>query len=440
MRTIRSALMALALLASTTAASAQDAKITIVTSFSKDVTEPLVAGFKAATPGVQVEVLNKNAAAGVAYARETASNPADLFWASDPEAFEVLKAAKLLAAYKPTATGIPASVNNYPVNDPAGFYTGFALSGYGIEYNTRYLQAKKLPVPKQWDDLKQPIYFGHVGISAPSRSGTTHLTMEALLQGMGWEKGWATMLEIGGNLAAVSERSYGVPDAVNNGQYGLGMVIDFFGLSAKASGFPIEFVYPKITALVPANVAILAGSKNEKTAQAFIEFLLSPKGQELLLDPKLSRLPVRPETYAKAPADFPNPFKNAALGAEVKFDVVKSQSRYEVVNALFDSLITYRLKELNAAWKAVHDAEAKFGGKPTGEAATLLADARKLLTTVPVSETQASDPSFASSFQAHAGGKAPAARQAEIEEQWNQGALKAYATAREKAEQAAKAK
>ena len=121
-------------------------------------------------------------------------------------------------------------------------------------------------------------------ISAPSRSGTTHLTVETILQGEGWQKGWATLLEIGGNLAQVSDRSFGVPDAVNSGQYGIGIVIDFFGLSAKASGFPVEFVYPTITTIVPANVGIIANARNQRAAEAFVEFLLSEDGQQLLLD------------------------------------------------------------------------------------------------------------------------------------------------------------
>src|SRR4029450_10327103 len=104
-------------------------------------------------------------------------------------------------------------VGVYPVNDPAGFYTGFAASGYGIMFNTRYMRANGLPAPKEWGDRKKPIYHGHVGISAPSRSGTTHLTVETILQGEGWDKGWATLLEIGGNLAQVSDRSVGGPGA-----------------------------------------------------------------------------------------------------------------------------------------------------------------------------------------------------------------------------------
>ena len=84
-----------------------------------------------------------------------------------------------------------------------------------------------------------------MALSSPSRSGTTHLTVETILQGEGWDKGWSQLLEISGNSAQITERSFGVPDGVNNGQFGIGIVIDFFGLSSKYSGFPVEFVYPR---------------------------------------------------------------------------------------------------------------------------------------------------------------------------------------------------
>src|SRR5262249_41113839 len=275
------------------------------------------------------------------------------WWATPPHHFGVQKKDKLLLNYPPKASGIAQKVGTYPVNDPDGYFTGFAASGYGIMFNTRYLRANNIPAPKEWDDLKKPIYFGHVGISTPSRSGTTHLTVETVLQGEGWDKGWETLLEIGGNLAQVSDRSFGVPDAVNSGQYGVGIVIDFFGLSAKASGFPVEFVYPSVTTIVPANVGIIANAKNQKAAEAFVAFLLSEEGQQILLDPKIQRLPVRATTYSKAPAGYPNPFTDKSLGAKVNFNADLSEGRYELLNSLFDRLITFRLKELNAAWKAI---------------------------------------------------------------------------------------
>ena len=67
-------------------------------------------------------------------------------------------------------------------------------------WNERYVKANKLPEPKEWQDLAKPVYFDHVSIAAPSRSGTTHLTIETILQGEGWDKGWRTIKEMAGNF------------------------------------------------------------------------------------------------------------------------------------------------------------------------------------------------------------------------------------------------
>jgi ABC-type Fe3+ transport system substrate-binding protein len=431
---------AVALIGTPALAQGIEDKLVIVTSFSKDITGPYAAAFQKKYPGTKVEVQNRNTAAAIAFIRETQSSPPDIFWASSPDAFEVLKKNSLLQKYKPKASGIADKVGVYPINDPDNFFTGFAASGYGIMYNTRYMKANSLPAPKEWDDLKKPIYFGHVGISAPSRSGTTHLTVETVLQGEGWDKGWATMLEIGGNLAQVSDRSFGVPDAVNSGQYGLGIVIDFFGLSAKASGFPVEFVYPTVTTIVPANVGVIAHAKNQKAAEAFVEFLLSEEGQQILLDPKIQRLPVRMASYDKAPAGYPNPFKDKKLGSGVNFNADVSEGRYALLNSLYDRMITFRLKELNAAWKAIHDAEKKLGAGASAGAKKMIADARKLATSVPVTEKEASDPSIAGAFRELKKGEKAAGRQAEFEEKWDSFAVKNYAEAKALAEKAASGK
>jgi ABC-type Fe3+ transport system substrate-binding protein len=417
-------------------AQAIENRLVIVTSFSKDVTDPFAQAFQKKYPGTRVEVQNRNTNAAVTFIRETRSSPPDIMWASAPDAFEVLKKDKLLFKYQSQAPGIAQKVGTYPINDPDGFFTGFAASGYGIMFNTRYLRANNIPAPKEWEDLKKPVYFGHVGISAPSRSGTTHLTVETVLQGEGWDKGWATLLEIGGNLAQVSDRSFGVPDAVNSGQYGVGIVIDFFGLSAKASGFPVEFVYPSVTTIVPANVGIIANAKNQKAAEAFVEFLLSDEGQQILLDPKIQRLPVRLATYDKAPAGYPNPFKDTSIGAKVSFKAELSEARYELLNSLYDRVVTFRLKELNAAWKAIHDAEQRLGANASAAAKGLLAQARKLATSVPITEKEASDPAIAGAFQEVKPGQKPAGRQAEFEAKWDAAVVKSYADAKALAERA----
>ncbi|PWS34290.1 ABC transporter substrate-binding protein [Falsiroseomonas bella] len=422
------------------AQTALEQRVVIITSFSRDVTTPFVQAFERAHPGTKVEVQNRSTTAAVAFIRETRSSPPDLMWASAPDAFEVLKAGNLLAKPQIDTSGIPPRVGGGPTHDPEGHYFGFAVSGYGIMYNTRYLRANNLPVPREWADLKKPIYHGHVGISSPSRSGTTHLTVETILQGEGWEAGWAQLLEIAGNFAQVSDRSFGVPDAVNSGQYGIGIVIDFFGFSAKASGFPVEFVYPSVTTLVPANIAMVQNAPNPNAARAFIQFLLSPAGQEVLLDPKVMRLPVRPETYAKAPQGFPNPFTDASLGARVRFDNDLSEKRYELLNSLFDRLVTFRLRELTAAWKAVHEAEAALARRDNAEGRRLVAEARVKLTRVPITAEQAIDPATAGAFQPTRPNRPAGPRQAQLEEEWDRFAVANYAEARQLAERARSAR
>jgi ABC-type Fe3+ transport system substrate-binding protein len=414
-------------------------KLVIVTSYPPDTTVTVGKAFTKAT-GIKVEMLKKKTTAGIKYLQETASNnTSDMFWASAPDAFEVLKGDDLLQKYKVKVTGIPEKVGAFPINDPDGYYKGFAASGYGIMWNTRYLKAKKLPVPKTWADLAKPVYHGHVGMSAPSRSGTTHLTVETLLQGEGWEKGWARWKDIAGNFKTVTERSFGVPDGVNSGQFGLGVVIDFFGLASKASGFPVDFLYPPVTTLVPANIAIVKNAPNPKAAAAFIEYLLSPAGQEVLLDPKIRRLPVNPATYAKAPPGFPNPFKDKSIGSAVKFDLQLSKNRYSVVNSLFDVMITYRLDELRAATKAIQAAEAVLMGKSNAKARKMIDEAKALISKMPITAAQAGAEGFNKIFKKKRK-KATTkvtGRQAEVEQEWDALVKANYAKATEMANKAA---
>ncbi|WP_428424014.1 ABC transporter substrate-binding protein [Pararhizobium sp.] len=414
---------------------AQDGgKVTVITSFSKDVTDPFKASFEAANPGCTLDVQNKSTSAGVKFVDETKSNnQVDLFWASAPDAFENLKGRALLAKFTPSVTGLPEKVGSYPVNDPQGYYFGFAASGYGIMSNDRYLEANKLPQPREWSDLLKPEYHDHIAIAAPSRSGTTHLTIETILQGEGWEKGWATLTGIGGNLQQVTERSFGVPDAVNSGQTGIGVVIDFFAFSAQASGFPVSFSYPSVTTVVPANIGIITNAPNQKGAEAFVNYLLSEKGQAVLLEPTIRRLPINPALYAKAPEGFPNPFKDPRFQSMITFDSDISKKRTDVVDALFDQLITFQLDSLRDATKAVHEADKALAANNQAEARALLEEARKLISAMPVTADEAASDETRAAFT---GGEEKTARQAELEQKWAAFAGEKYAAAKAKAEQA----
>lgn len=435
----RPMILALALAAGFGLSAAYAGTVTVITSFPKELTGAYKTAFEKANPGIRLEILNKNTVQGIAYVRELpAGQRPDVFWASAPDAFEVLAKQKLLSNVADLKNpAVPAKVGNYPVNDPQGLYLGQALAGYGLMWNTRYLAAHKLPAPKAWSDLTKPVYFGHVATSAPSRSGTTHLTVETLLQGLGWNAGWRELLEIGGNCAAVTERSFGVPDGVNNGQFGIGLVIDFFGLASKYSGFPVEFIYPDLTAVVPANIGLIDGGRNADEAKKFIAYSVSADGQQLLLEPKISRLPVLPlaQLGAKVPAGYPDAYA-IAKRAKVHFDSDLSEARYNVVASLFDQTITFRLKELQAATKAIHEAAAALAKKPDAKAQQLLTQARELAFTPVVDEKLAADKDFLAVFSANKKDAAANKQLTGLEDRWNAKARENYERARTLAEQA----
>jgi phosphoglycerate transport regulatory protein PgtC len=418
---------------------AQAGTVSVVTSFPKELTEAYKKAFEARNPTIKIEILNKNTTASIAYIKELpVGQRPDVMWASAPDAFEVLARDKLLqSAPEVKNPEAPAKVGNYPINDPAGFYYGQALAGYGLMWNTRYMQANKVPAPKEWADLVRPEYFGHLAMSSPSRSGTTHLTVETILQGEGWEKGWGQMLQISGNCAAVTDRSFAVPDGVNNGQFGIGLVIDFFGLAGKYSGYPVEFIYPTVTAVVPANIALVAGGKNADEAKKFMAFALSREGQELLFDPKISRLPILANASfgPKVPAGYPDAHE-IAKRAKVQFDSKLSSDRYQVVVSLFDQMVSFRLKELQAATKAIHDAERRLKAKPNVQAAELLKQARSYAYSPLVSESMIKDEQFLELFRKNKKDVAVAKQLTGLEDLWNSKAKANYEKARDLAVQA----
>ncbi len=396
-----------------------ESQLFVVSSFPEAVYQRVTQAFERENPDVQVYVLNKKTPAAITYVQEQIAQRPDIFWASSPDALEVLKESGNLQPFRPNVPGVPETLGNYPINDPDGFYTGFAVSGYGMMWNTRYLQRHGLEPPKTWADLVSSAYHRHLGITAPSRSGTTHVIVESLLQDLGWDDGWAYLMEMAGNLATVTARSFSVVEGVNSGRFGIGLVIDFLGLSSKSTGLPVDFAYLPKMPVLPANVAILKEARNPRLAEAFVRFLLSEKGQRILFEPEMRRLPVVPSAYADAPPGYPNPLTDSLFAEAIVFDSQLSRSRYNLVNALFDSMITFQVRRLNAIWSAIHRAEASLRRADHGDSRIAVERARALATRVPVSAAQSTAPEFTSVFVRRQPGRSVPERQAALESEWD---------------------
>ena len=401
--------------------------VLVASSFPKELLSAYKKAFDERHPDYRVEFVNFPATNIISHLRDRApgSRP-DVFWGSSPDSFQALRRHGLLQTIGHLANpDIPARIGKVDINGPENYYLGQALSGYGIMWNKRYLESRSLPTPGAWRDLAKPEYFGHVVMSSPSRSSTTHLIVESILQGTGWNEGWSLILQIAGNCATITERSFDVPNNITRGRFGLGPVVDFLALSGKYSGFPVDFAYAWPSVTTPASIGLISGSKNPDGGKAFIKFTLSREGQGLLLQPEISRLPVLPKVYETRdrPADYPNliDITKSDLPAYAP-DV--SESRYLMVGALFDQIVTFRHHELVEITQLIQSAEKQLRLNPNPEAANAIAKARHLVYRTPVAEDDELLTTKPLRTRAHIA--AIAAREAE----WMRQAAENHATAR----------
>ncbi len=370
----------LALAGPARAAEKQD--LVVVTSYPPSFFEPFRAAFERANADVRVSIVQRNTASASRFVIEKADVPADIFWASAADAFELLKRNGSLRPIAPRDTGAADRVFGYPVNDPEGYYLGFALSGYGFVYNPAHLAKNNLPAPRNWQDLLNPVYSGQIGITTPSRSGTTHLIVEALLQTYGWEEGWAMLSKLGGNLSTVTARSFGVASGVAQRRFSIGITIDFLATTPDFAGAGNVFVLPPDTVFVPASIAILSRARNVPAAERFVDFVLSQAGQKLLLSPAIARIPVDPTLNSNLlPREDGEPLLKSG-----GFDAALSARRYGLVNLIFDDYIVRRRATLARLWKRV--AELEIVEIDGAQRLSMLARARRLLATPPLSASE----------------------------------------------------
>jgi phosphoglycerate transport regulatory protein PgtC len=118
----------------------------------------------------------------------------------------------------------------------------------------------------------------------------------------------------------------------------------------------------------------------------------------------------------------------------VNFNDELSSARRDVVNSLFDHVITFRHKELRESWKNIHAAEAALAKSKSANAAqgrSLVAEARKLASQAPISDKRASDKEVVGAFKSKSGLKA------QLETEWENSARENYAKSKELADKAA---
>jgi ABC-type Fe3+ transport system substrate-binding protein len=330
-------------------------ELVLITPVARTLTDPALAEFtKYAKERWNVNVKTSALAAGtpVAYGRivEWKGRPeADIFWGGESALFDKLAEQKLLAKLdlpKAVVDGVPASIGKpkpIPLKDPAGFWIGTVLEPYGLVYHPKLLARLGVPVPKDWDDLLHPKLKGNVAQCAPTRSSSSHATYEVILQRDGDAKGWEWLKRLAGNTGIFTARSRDVPSVVARGEFAAGFAVpSYMAFEDRLEGHDLRFVAPKTAWITPEPIGVIAGAKHPKAALAFIEFMLSERGQRVAMErgvfpisPKY-RVQGKPGSQAEMAVEFTGGVRSY-FDTEVNniYDDDKAQARYEQVNSQF---------------------------------------------------------------------------------------------------------
>lgn len=334
----------------------------ILTSLPPATTDPFVEAFRADRPGVEVLVLNKNTVSSVEELIRGNPRAFDVFWASSPEAFEILARQGRFD----TDGGCAAAGSSG--------HAPFALSSIGW---TLHVDGA-LSAPETWDELLGPDYEGQIGMAPPSRSGTSHMLVERFLQVRGWTEGWGFLLGLARNLSTVTSRSFAVTDGVRSGRFGLGLTIDFLAGSAQPE---LAFHYGTPAVLFPAQIGVLEGAGDAALGCAFLSLVTGEDGQRLLLQPGIGRIPASDRIRQEAGDLIPPEITTALRSRWLDYNAGLASDRFWAVNILFDLAITDRLDERRALWARL---DALRGVAPYPELDLI---ARQLLR-LPVTESE----------------------------------------------------
>jgi iron(III) transport system substrate-binding protein len=156
--------------------------------------------------------------------------------------------------------------------DPDGLWLGTNVHLLVILQNTRQIPADA--GPKSWEDLLDPKWKGKIAFTDPANSGSayTNLTMLAQLWGNN-DAAWEKVERLVANTKVLNRSSL-VFQGVGNGEFPLGMSLEYAGYQWSSNGAPVKVIYPQDgTVTQMEGVAIIKGGPDIENAKTFTDYI-----------------------------------------------------------------------------------------------------------------------------------------------------------------------
>lgn len=315
------------------------------------------------------------------FANQAKTSGVDVFWGGGTtghnEAFKngMADKIKLTPALEKQ---IPKTVAGMPLGNKENTYISQAMSSFGIFYNKPLLKIEKLPEPTTWESLADVKYKDRLTLTDSRKSGTASVMNHIILESMGYDKGMELLARLAGNARQFSQSSSDVIKTVVSGDATATLAIDFYALAkiGDLGADKLGFILPEGKTILEGDpVTVLKGAPNRQAADRFVEFILSPEGQVLLMLPKgapggpkietLGRLAVNTEAYKMTEGKRTNPLNPFTAKGFLKYDSEKQTKVRQVFDDLLGATMIDTHKELREAWTRV----VKKGAKPEDVAA-----------------------------------------------------------------------
>ena len=161
--------------------------------------------------------------------------------------------------------------------------------------------------PKTWADLLDPKWKGKIAFTDPANSGSAYSTVTMLVDHFGGgDAGWAKVKQLIANTKVLNRSSL-VFQGVGNGEYPLGISLEYAGYVWAAGGAPVKTIYPadgthradgrrgRSSRAVP----------NADAAKAFVDYINRKDVREMIIEGTFRRPARQDLDLAKLPGGMP---------------------------------------------------------------------------------------------------------------------------------------
>lgn len=269
----------------------EDNRLTLYTSFSSELYEPIAELFEKET-GIKVDIVFGGTGDMMKRIEAEKFTPqADVMLGGGSESYEAYR-----AAFEPYRLMDDLAIPENLKSMDRLWYANNLLPVV-IIYNKKLVKDSERPT--KWKDLLDTKWQGKIVMANATKSGTAYTQVLIILTVFGKDngKGWSAMRSLVQNAKIVDSSSL-VSKGVHDGEYALALSVENAARKYVKADENVGILYPEEgTANMVDSAAIVRGTRHRQNARRFMDWLYGKSGQALLA--RLGLRPVRSDVPVK---------------------------------------------------------------------------------------------------------------------------------------------